>query len=172
MNLRACESAGDVAIGTNGINTTALTREIQHCRAQKEIGEKELSRCAAWPKARVICGGERGGRRVRIHFSGGRKSLLRFDYMRSSSVMKKPKRNLQTLGRDTGGLKASLNILSPPCTAVAVQRHKGELELSVLPAAPPAQPAHGTARAALGSGGDRTGLPVMPCGILCIFAPK
>lgn len=79
MNLRACESAGDVAIGTNGINTTALTRGIQHCRSQKEMGEKELSRRAAWPKARVICGGERGGRRVQIHISGSMKSLLHFD---------------------------------------------------------------------------------------------
>lgn len=35
--------------------------------------------------------------------------------------MKKPKHNLQTLGCDTGHLKALLNILSPLCTAVAVQ---------------------------------------------------
>lgn len=33
--------------------------------------------------------------------------------------MKKPKRNLQTLGHDTGDLKASLDVLSPPCTAAA-----------------------------------------------------
>lgn len=35
--------------------------------------------------------------------------------------MKKPKYNLQTLGHDTGDLKALLNILSPPRTTVAVR---------------------------------------------------
>lgn len=79
MNLWVCESAGDVTIGTNGINTAALIREIQHCRSQKEIGEKELSGRAVWPKARMIGGGERGGRRVQVHISGGLKSLLHFD---------------------------------------------------------------------------------------------
>lgn len=79
MNVWVCESAGDVTIVTNGINTAALIREIQHCRSQKEIGEKELSGCAAWPKARVIGGGERGGRWVQVHISGGLKSLLHFD---------------------------------------------------------------------------------------------
>lgn len=37
MNLSARESDGDIEIGTNGINTTALTRGIQYCRFQKEI---------------------------------------------------------------------------------------------------------------------------------------
>ena len=58
---------------------TALTGEIGHCRSRKGTGEEELSRCAAWPEARVICGGERGGRRVQIGISGGVKSLVRFD---------------------------------------------------------------------------------------------
>lgn len=79
MNLRGRESGGDVAIGTNGMNAPALTGEIQHCRSRKAMGEEELSRGAARPRARVICGGERGGRRERIRVSGGMKSLLHFD---------------------------------------------------------------------------------------------
>lgn len=43
--------------------------------------------------------------------------------------MKKPKYNLQTLGHDTGDLKALLNILSPPRTTVAVKQNKGGQEL-------------------------------------------
>lgn len=40
--------------------------------------------------------------------------------------MKKPKYNLQTLGHDTGDLKALLNALFPPPTALAVKQNKGE----------------------------------------------
>lgn len=61
MNLRVCESAGEAATGTSGINTAALTRHIQRCRSQKGMAGKELSGCAVWPKTGLICGGE--GRR-------------------------------------------------------------------------------------------------------------
>lgn len=60
MNLRVCESAGEAATGTSGINTAALTRHIQRCRSQKGTAGKELSGCAVWPKTGLICGGESG----------------------------------------------------------------------------------------------------------------
>lgn len=46
--------------------------------------------------------------------------------MQSSFKTKKPKYNLQTLGHDTGDLKASLNALFPPPAALAVKQNKGE----------------------------------------------
>lgn len=64
MSRRVRESAGDVAIGTDGINATALTGEIQRRRAHREAGEKELGvRRGRKPGGFAVGSGEAGGRR-------------------------------------------------------------------------------------------------------------
>lgn len=63
MNRRLCESAGDVAMGTRGINTTALTGEFSTVALKRRRERKSCLgvRRGQKPEWFVVGSGEAGG---------------------------------------------------------------------------------------------------------------